>query len=98
MRYRIANRAKFNRFLILTFILFTILAYSFISFRASVAEGKQEKKQVTIIVKTGDTLWSIASTLSPDKDPRKVVYDIMKLNKLSSDYISSGDRLIVPSY
>lgn len=98
MRYRISNRSKFNRFLILSFILFTILTYTFVAFRSGIAEGKQDKKTITIVVKTGDTLWSIASSLSPSQDPRKVIYDIMKLNGLSSDYISTGDRLILPSY
>ena len=38
----------------------------------------------TIVVKSGDTLWSIASHLEPNKDPRGVVDTLVKARGTSN--------------
>jgi hypothetical protein len=52
---------------------------------------------VEVTVRPGDTLWSIASTTSPDRDPRAVIEDIRGLNDLSGDLVRVGEVLRVPA-
>lgn len=56
-----------------------------------------ESSYKTIIVKRGDTLWSIArDNCSEYKDIRKAVYEIRKLNNFMSANITPGQRIIIP--
>lgn len=47
----------------------------------------------TIIVQPGDTLWSIASRVEPNRDPRRVVDQLRQLNHLTSVSLSAGQTL-----
>jgi hypothetical protein len=50
-----------------------------------------------IVVRPGQTLWSIASAAEPTADPRLVVPQIMAVNGLTSAAIAAGQLLWVPS-
>ena len=50
----------------------------------------------TVVVEPDDTLWSIASRTSPDRDPRAVIAEIRKLNRLDDRYIHPGETLTLP--
>ena len=48
------------------------------------------------VVRTGDTLWSIASVVAPSHDPRRVIADLEQLNgPLGS--LTPGQVLAIPS-
>jgi LysM domain-containing protein len=47
-------------------------------------------------VLAGETLWSLAHEVSPDRDPRDFVYQVRKLNDLDTSTIFPGQRLILP--
>lgn len=98
MKLKVKDRKKFNRFLLFTFLLFTIVSYLLISMiNQNVAKGFQNKLEYKeIVVKNGDTLWSIAESLKEDKDIRETVYEIKKLNGIKSDELFIGDKLIIP--
>jgi nucleoid-associated protein YgaU len=49
----------------------------------------------TVTVHQGDTLWSIAQAVAPDRDPRAVVDHLMAANHLSSVTLSAGQTLNV---
>jgi hypothetical protein len=49
-----------------------------------------------IVVRPGQTLWSIASAAEPTADPRLVVPEIMAANGLTSADIAAGQLLWVP--
>lgn len=51
----------------------------------------------THVVRHGDTLWSIASALSPETDPREVIDEIERLNPRASSFLVPGEQLVVPS-
>lgn len=49
-----------------------------------------------VVVRPGQTLWSIASAAEPWADPRSVIQQIMQANALSGSAISPGETLWVP--
>ena len=54
-------------------------------------QGMQE-----IVVRPGQTLWSIASAAEPGADPRDVVQQIMTANAMTGTTITAGQLLWVP--
>ncbi|MEX0651593.1 MAG: LysM domain-containing protein [Actinomycetota bacterium] len=50
----------------------------------------------THVVREGDTLWSIASALAPENDPREVIDEIERFNPRASSFLVPGQILIVP--
>jgi len=49
-----------------------------------------------IVVRPGQTLWSIASAAEPGADPRDVVQQIMTANAMTGTTINAGQLLWVP--
>lgn len=59
--------------------------------------GAGGSELVEVTVRPGDTLWSIATTAAPDRDPRAVIDDIRGLNDLPGDLVRVGEVLRVPA-
>ena len=47
-------------------------------------------------VLSGDTLWSIATMISPHEDPRDVVANIISLNQLETASLMPGQEIALP--
>ncbi|MHA3703362.1 LysM peptidoglycan-binding domain-containing protein [Jatrophihabitans sp. YIM 134969] len=47
----------------------------------------------SVVVQQGDTLWSIASRVAPDRDPRAVVFDLQQANGLGDSTVVAGQVL-----
>ena len=52
---------------------------------------------VEVVVGPGDTLWQLARTHAPGRDPRSVVAEIVALNGLGSTGVQAGAVLEVPA-
>jgi cell division protein YceG involved in septum cleavage len=89
-KYVLKNK---KRFLIVVITSLTI-ACSLIF--TSVAYGYKEPRYQVIEIKKGDTLWKLAQHYGNNGDIRKYIYDIKKLNNLSSSEIFEGDYLKIP--
>jgi LysM domain len=50
-----------------------------------------------VTVMDGQTLWSIAGEVDPERDPRDVVADIVELNTLRGSVLQPGQQLYVPA-
>lgn len=50
-----------------------------------------------VTVSAGQSLWSVASEIAPDQDPRDVMASLVKVNKLSSPEIAAGQQLLIPA-
>lgn len=50
----------------------------------------------TYVVRSGDTLWSIAGRVAPGRDPRAVVDAIAGVNDVSAGSIVPGQSLVIP--
>jgi nucleoid-associated protein YgaU len=64
--------------------------------RTDAAPGMTPASSTAVVVRAGDTLWSIAHTVAPDRDPRGVVAALRARNHLSSAALRPGQRLAVP--
>lgn len=65
----------------------------------AVGTGAQEAVLVssaTYVVRPGDSLWTIASTVAPERDPRGVIADIQRLNSTLSTDLRPGQVLSIP--
>ncbi|MFD1721525.1 LysM peptidoglycan-binding domain-containing protein [Amnibacterium endophyticum] len=51
----------------------------------------------TVVVGSGDTLWSIAERIEPSRDPRQVVAELRAANRLSSAMVPAGAELRLPA-
>jgi LysM repeat protein len=49
-----------------------------------------------VVVRPGQTLWSIAARAEPTADPRAVIQQIMEVNAISSPDVQPGELLWVP--
>jgi hypothetical protein len=49
-----------------------------------------------IVVKPGQSLWSIALSAEPQADPRAVIQQIVEFNALGSQVVVPGESLWVP--
>lgn len=59
--------------------------------------GSAPARQQVHVVAPGDTLWALATSYAPDRDPREFIHEIKRLNGLSSVVLTPGERLILPS-
>ncbi|MCU1656642.1 MAG: peptidoglycan-binding protein [Pseudonocardiales bacterium] len=46
-----------------------------------------------VTVRTGDTLWAIATRIAPQRDPRAEVADLQRINHLSGVELTAGQLL-----
>lgn len=60
---------------------------------ASVPASPHVPQVGAVTVRDGDTLWSIASRIAPQRDPRRVVAELEDVNHLSSPVVEPGQVL-----
>ena len=67
----------------------------------SAEERYDDMEYYAVVVRSGDTLWSIAEDNVDENNPkdiRKIIYDIKKMNDLGNEFIQPGRLLKVPTY
>ena len=93
--YRIKNRFKFNLFIVLTIILFTMTAN--FALGMNTADSSTIPQYMELEVSSGDTLWSIADRyMSDESDIRKSIYELGKINGISASELHAGMTILVP--
>ena len=58
--------------------------------------GAAVRHPATVVVRPGDSLWTIARRVHPATDPRAVVADIVAANTVDAGALRPGTRLVVP--
>lgn len=91
---RIDKNKLFRALMVFSLAIFMLVQAATMTF-SYVPEAEREYK--TVIVRSGDTLWSIAGEFTTG-DVRDKVKDIKKFNNLKSDVLCVGDRIQVPLY
>jgi len=93
-KYKVTDIKKFKRFMFLTVLLISIIAFT--SILTLNAYSKDMPQFDYVSVKQGDTLWSIAEDYAVSKDIRQVIYDISKINNIHNSPIHIGDIIKIP--
>jgi hypothetical protein len=99
---RLTRRGRFVFFgvpLILLAALILSLA-GFLNAPAKAADSAAElavTPAVTVTVQPGESLWTIAGSVAPERDPRDVVADIVQLNNLGAARVLPGQQLYIPT-
>jgi LysM repeat protein len=62
----------------------------------SVRPRVADRSLTQVVVRPGQSLWSVAQSADPSADPRQVMQQIIELNGLSGDVILAGQQLWVP--
>ena len=70
----------------------------FITGQAAGANGSTVATSEHYSVHQGDTLWSIASAMAPNQDPRDYVAELVSLNQLQSASLVPGQDLVLPNH
>ncbi len=58
--------------------------------------GAARQNLIQVVVRPGQSLWSVAESADPDQDTRAVIQQIVDLNSLSGDVVFAGQQLWVP--
>lgn len=58
--------------------------------------GTARQHLVQVIVRPGQSLWSVAESADPGQDTRAVIQQIIDLNSLAGDTVFAGQQLWVP--
>jgi hypothetical protein len=99
---RLTRRGRFVFFGV-PLILLAALILSFSGFLVAPAKAADSADQlsvtpaISVTVQPGETLWAIAGSVAPERDPRDVVADIVQLNNLDAAHVMPGQQLFVPS-
>ena len=91
---RIDKNKLFRALLIFSLVVFMLVQAATMAF-SYIPDSEREYK--TVVVSTGDTLWSIASEYASG-DVRSKIKDIKNFNNLNSDVLTVGKHLKVPLY
>jgi LysM repeat protein len=78
-------------------LLAALLLVGFMLGQVSSSSAAGQPVTNTVVVHSGDTLWSIAARVAPQRDPRGVVAQLMVLNHLHGAVLEVGERLSVPA-
>lgn len=62
-----------------------------------VAEASTHVAPRTVVVSTGESLWTIAERVAKHTDPRTTIAEIERLNGLSSAQVDAGVVLLLPA-
>lgn len=89
-KLRLRNKKRFTSF------LFLLLVTGMLAGSVIAAAGNEKTEYRTVTVIPGDTLWDIAKANAGNKDIRKYVYDIKKINQLDNATIYVGQTLYLP--
>jgi len=79
----------------------SILLLACFSLFSGATAGSSESISTTpymkITVKPGETLWSIAASLSGSGDKREMVDELIEVNRLSSPELVAGQKIYIPT-
>ena len=99
---RLTRRGKVV-FIGIPLMLLTALLLSLVGFLNAPAKAADSTadlaltRTVSVTVQAGQSLWAIAGTVAPERDPRDVIADIVQLNNLSAGSVVPGQELFVPT-
>jgi hypothetical protein len=90
---RLTRRGRLVLVTLAAFVVVAVVAPAVAHLRS--AATVPASAPAVVVVQPGDTLWSIAHRVAPDRDARLVVADLRRLNALASADLEVGQRLTI---
>ena len=84
--------------LIIVAICVAMITVTMCTILTKASRENSELKTCTIIVRSGETLSSIASTYCSERSVSTAVSDIIAINNMTSTVIYAGQELLIPIY
>jgi LysM domain len=91
-----------GRIVVAVMVALLVAGLSLAAASAAQATGRSASQRGTgsgllqVVVRPGQSLWSVAQNADPNSDPRLVIQQIAQLNALTGDVLIPGQRLWVP--
>ena len=86
-----------------TLVLLALVAVLFAAFslgransQAAPTAGEAPVSVEQITVQPGESLWAVARRVAPQNDPREVIGQIRRLNRLQDSQLQAGQQLLLP--
>ena len=86
-----------------TLVLLALVAVLFAAFslgransQAAPTAGEAPVSAEQITVQPGESLWAVARRIAPQNDPREVIGQIRRLNRLQDSQLQAGQQLLLP--
>jgi nucleoid-associated protein YgaU len=76
--------------------IFLVAFVAFLIWAVAVHPSEGARSADVHVVRTGDTLWSIATAHYAGDDPREAVWRIRRANGLDAAALQPGQRLLLP--
>lgn len=98
--YRKRRRVNPVRLLINIFLLLSLILFFYYFTRTATGQDQEQDGEafIDIIIEEGDSLWSIARSIYPNRDPRPVVAVIRDMNGLQKNpTVFPGQMLKIPA-
>lgn len=89
-KYVLKNKKKFYSF------IFIISLVAFLIIYTNSVAGYEEPQYQSIVVSSGDTLWSIAKKYGNDSDIREYIHKVKEINNLDSSVLYDNTAILVP--
>lgn len=100
-RYKIVSWFRFTRFLLIIAIFTVFCLISIVNasdFKVDIEKEQNDLltryEKVEVIVQAGDTAWTIQNRLSPNSDPRELIFHASNVNDKNMGYINAGETLV----
>jgi LysM repeat protein len=78
-------------------VLLAVATVSTVAVASSASPAGRDRPHATMVVGAGDTLWSVATEVDPQGDPRATIAELRRLNGLTGSTLEAGQELILPA-
>ncbi len=87
-----------GRVVVATVSALLVTAFSFLAAGAAQAtnHSAHQRHVARVVVRPGQSLWSVAESADPNQDTRLVIQQILELNSLTGGTVYAGEQLWVP--
>lgn len=89
-KYILKDKRKFFSFLFILSLITFIMIYT------NAVSGYKEPQYKSIVVNSGDTLWSIAEKHGSKYNIREYIHNLKRINNLKSSFILEKTTILVP--
>ena len=93
----LTRRGRTLLLLALVGVLFAAFSLGRANSQAAPTAGDAPASVEQVTVQPGESLWAVARRIAPENDPREVIGQIRRLNRLEGSQLQAGQQLLLPT-